>query len=318
MAARPDVAAYFGQSESLGGAPFQLGADRMQNVLQAPCARPGYDRDFIAHSKVWGHSLTVEYGALPGLTLKSITGYRRFFQNAINQLSGNGDLRGSVVTFDDNGTAGLTTGEVFNFALHNTPQKQRQFSQEFQLLGSWGDFSYLGGVYYFHERASEDNYQQITLVTPISGLAAFGLPNAAADILAANTDLIADSLVGMNVNPNQAFGGTAESAAVFGQVSWKPSALNEKFEITIGGRYTQDKRTAELGGDIQPVVTGTAHFTNVSWLGSLSYRVTDDVMFYGRVSSGYRSGGINPRAGFINQLAPEKASAYEAGFKSEL
>lgn len=316
--ARPDVAEYFGQSESLGGAPFQLGADRMQNVLQAPYARPGYERDFIAHSKIWGHSLTVEYDALPGLTLKSITGYRRFFQNAINQLSGNGDLRGSVVTFDGNGTASLMTSEVFNYALHNTPQRQRQFSQEFQLLGSSGDFSYLGGVYYFHERASEDNYQQITLVTPISGLAAFGLPNAAADILAANTDLTADSLVGMNVSPNQAFGGTAESAAVFGQVSWKPAALDEKLEFTVGGRYTQDKKTAELAGDIQPVQTGLVNFTNVSWLGSLSYRVTPDVMIYGRVSSGYRSGGINPRAGFVNQFAPEKAIAYEAGFKSEL
>lgn len=318
IAARPDVAAYFGQSESLGGAPFQLGADRMQDVLQAPYARPGYDRDFTSHSKIWGHSLTVEYDALPGLTLKSITGYRRFFQNAINQLSGNGDLRGPVVTFDGNGTAGLTTGDVFTFNIHNTPQRQRQFSQEFQLLGSSGDFSYLGGVYYFHERASEDNYQQITLVTPISGLSYFGLPDAASQILAANAGLDQNSLVGFNLAPNQAFGGTAESAAVFGQVSWKPTALDEKLEITIGGRYTQDKKTAELAGDIQPAETGFVNFTNVSWLGSMSYRFTDDVMVYGRVSSGYRSGGINPRAGFINQFAPEKAIAYEAGIKSEL
>lgn len=310
---------YFGQSESLGGDPFQISPDRLQNVLQSPFARAGYDEDFTSQSKIWGHSLTVAYEALPEMTLKSITGYRNFYQNAINQLSGQGNLLGNVVTFDDNFVAGVEVLPVTTFNNHNTPQKQRQFSQEFQMLGSFGEFSYLAGVYYFHERASEDSGQSLTLITPISGLVNYLYPETAAEqILAANPDFTPDTLVGINANPNQAFGGTAESAAVFGQVSWRPGMLDDRLELTVGGRYTQDKKTAYLAGDINPRLTGFANFRNVSWLASAAYNVTDDVLFYGRISTGYRSGGINPRANFINRFNPEKVISYEAGLKSEL
>jgi iron complex outermembrane receptor protein len=289
LAATPDVQKYYSQSPNFGGPPFLIGTDRMQNVEQAGFVdRSGHYR-FRSHSRIQGHSLTLTYAVLPELTLKSITGYRRFFQDTILGLSGNGDLQGVVL---DPITFAPSVGSVTPYNGNNAPQREHQFSQEFQALGKAGDFSYLAGVYYFKEKASENNRQALTFVLPGGD-------------------------AGLNLTPVQAFGGTAESAAVFGQVSWKPSALDEKLEITGGARYTQDKKTAYLAGDVQPVERGRTNFDNVSWLASASYHVTKDIMAYARASTGYRSGGINPRASFINTFSPETAHAYEIGLKSE-
>ena len=101
-------------------------------------------------------------------------------------------------------------------------------------------------------------------------------------------------------------------------MSWKPSALDQKLELTVGARYTEDKKTAWLGGDITPTLRGKTSSDNFSWLLSAAYKITPDTMVYARVSTGYRSGGINPRAVTINKYKPEKAMSYEAGIKTEL
>lgn len=321
VAARPDVAAYFGQSSSLGGSAFVVDANRRQTVLQESFPdRDGVER-YTARSRQWGHALTIAYEALPELTIKSITGYRDFFQDASLALTGNGPLRGRVVDFTSPTLLSVATVRPYNG--NNAPQKQHQFSQELQALGSSGDFSYLGGIYYFHERASEANRQSLTIVTPLSGLAMLNpaLAGVGDAIIALNPalGLTGDSLVGLNAQPVQAFGGTSESMATFGQVSWKPGALDQKLELTAGARYTADKKTIVLGGDVGHV-TGRASFENVSWLASASYHFTPDILGYVRASTGYRSGGINPRVStpIINSFAPEKATAYEIGLKSEL
>ena len=289
VAASPDVIKYFSQSPSFGGAPFQISPTRLGTVQsQGTVDNSGHYR-YDARTRIWGTSLTLAYEALPEMTLKSITGYRHFFQDTVLLLNGNGPLQGVVlnpVTFAP------SIGPVTLYTGNNAPQVEHQFSQEFQALGKSGDFNYLGGVYYFDERASEDNHQLLGFVLP-GGQAALVL------------------------HPIQAFSGTASSAAVFGQVSWKPAALDEKLEITGGARYTSDKKTAVLAGDIDPPVAGHTVANNVSWLASASYHIDRDIMVYARASTGYRSGGINPRASTINTFKPETVHAYETGIKSE-
>jgi iron complex outermembrane receptor protein len=198
---------------------------------------------------------------------------------------------------------------------NNAPQRQHQWSEELQLIGKTGDFNYLLGGYYFHENSSEANHQALTFVLPVAALPYAGFPQDVANTIAAlNPGL---NTVGVNLTPFQAFSGTAESVAAFGQVSWKPAALSEKLEVTVGGRYTSDKKTILLAGDVVPTQSGRTKFDNVSWLGSLSYKVSPGVLVYARASSGYRSGGINPRTAVINTFAPEKARSYEAGLKSD-
>lgn len=313
VAASPLAEGYYSQSPNYGGDPFLVDPVRQGTVQQDGFTDRNGNYRYGSKTRVQGHALTISYEAIPELTLKSITGYRKFYQDTILNLSGNGVLMGQVVDFTS--PTLVSVQQVTPYNGNNAPQKQWQFSQEFQALGKVGDVSFLAGLYYFYEKASEYNSQALTLVMPVSALTSLGFPQSVVDgITALNPGL---ETVGVNANPVQAFGGTSQSMAVFGQASWKPAALDDKLEVTLGGRYTADDKTAYLAGDVNPVQRGRRGFENFSWLASVSYDVARGVMVYGRVSTGYRSGGINPRASVINTFEPEKATAYEAGIKSQ-
>ncbi|WP_380877981.1 TonB-dependent receptor [Sphingomonas sp. DBB INV C78] len=287
LAATDDFINYYSQSESLGGDPFIMGQGRIDPGLQRGFVDRFGKLRYDAKAKIQGHSLTLDYQAMDSLTLKSITAYRKFFQDTILTLSGNGNLRGVVL---DPVTFAPSIELVNPYNGNNAPQKQHQFSQELQALGKYDTWNYVLGAYYFYEKASETNRQSLTFVLP-------------------------GGQAGINLNPVQAFGGTTESMAAFGQVSARP--FGEEFELTGGLRYTSDKKTIRLFGDVNPEQRGRETYENVSWLVSGTYQFTPSQMVYVRASSGYRSGGINPRTNVINKFDPETAIAYEAGFKGD-
>lgn len=320
LAATPSVFNYFSQSPDFGGDPFLISPDRINPGRQDGFVDRFGDLRYGAKSRIYGHSLTIAYEPIDELTLKSITGYRRFWQDTILTLDGNGYLRGPVVDFDPASPTGVTIADVGLYNGNNAPQKQWQFSQEFQALGSSGDLSYVAGVYYFYEKASQNNRQALTLVAPTAFLEAFGVPASTAANILANPQLTPGGLIGINLTPTLGFRATSESAAIFGQVSWKPSALDGKLEITGGARYTQDRKTLQRT-DLPTLTAATVvNNDNVSWLGSVNYRFTPDIMAYARVSTGYRSGGIDPQnpQGQLTTYKPETVTAYELGVKSEL
>ena len=324
LAATPAVTDYFGDSPQFGGAPFLISPNRIDPGQQAGYVDRSGNLRYGAKSRVSGHSLTINYQPLDVLTLKSITGYRRFWQDTILTLGGNGYLKGPVIDFNPASTTGVAIADVGLYNGNNAPQKQWQFSQELQALGTSGDFSYVAGAYYFYEKASQNNRQALTLVVPTTaaGLAAYGVPTTTAANILAHPELTPSGYIGLNATPVLGFNATSESAALFGQVSWKPSALNRKLEITGGVRYTQDRKTLErtdltLPGGAAP--SDFVNFQNVSWLGSVNYRFTRDIMAYVRVSTGYRSGGVDAQnpAGILSTYKPEHVTAYEVGLKSE-
>src|SRR3546814_11308538 len=61
---------------------------------------------------------------------------------------------------------------------------------------------------------------------------------------------------------------------------------------------------------------------NVSWRGSIDYKVTSDSLLYITVAKGYKSGGYSiVPAIFASQIAPvtqESLLSYEAGFRASL
>lgn len=282
ITATDDVRAYFGASEGFGGAPFQIGSTQLRSGQQLPITDPLGNRTWDVKARVFGHALTLNWEVSPNLTVKSISAYRKYQQDGANNLSGNGDMRGYEYIADD-----IVPVNLFD---NYTPQRQKQFSQELQILGSAGDFKYVAGFFYFDEKSSESNFQTLSYVFP-GGQAA------------------------INQQPVQAFEGTAKSHAVFGQVSYAPG--DGSFELTGGLRYTKDKKSLTLAGDTDPSVSGKVAYDNVSWLVSANYRFTPDLMGYARVSSGFRAGGINPAATTIDTFKPETIVAYEAGLKGE-
>lgn len=315
VATSPNVATYFGRSASLGGDPLIVSRDRLRSGLQEGFTDTQGNFRWDSRAKAIGHALTLEYKPGDYMALKSITAYREFDQDTILGLSGNGNLRG--VVFDPNSPKFTSVQRVTTYQGNNAPQTQWQFSQEVQATGKLGDIDYVLGAYYFKEKAEEFNQQFLTLVTPVAGLTYFGFPSEfVGAIQALNPGL---NLIGINAFPPSRFGGSSESGALFGQVSWRPASLNDRLEVTGGLRQTWDRKTLFLDNDGNgtPDVTGKKSFKNLSWLASVNYKLAEDMMAYIRTSSGYKSGGFNPRTSVLNGFDPEKVVSYEAGLKAD-
>lgn len=326
--------AYFSRSASLGGSPLLFaGPGERINGGGAPATLiPG---EYRARSVIQGHSFTGNWKISPAFNLKSITGYRKMSIVTPGGFSQAG-LLGQVLDF--NSPTLYSVQPVLTFdSVDATPQSSKQFSQELQLTGEAGDFNYIVGAYYFREKVSYNEPQPLTLVLGSDQLVGLGIPAEVGDALIAQ----GIDLIGINTTPTQAYTQTAKSKAAYAQVSWRPASLNRDLELTAGIRYTRDSKRMNLANltDGVPNVgntSGSQTNENTSFLASVSYQVDPGVNVYGKVSTGYKSGGFNPAANGIcdgvvdpatgacstgyrlNGFDPEKLTAYEIGAKMDL
>lgn len=118
-----------------------------------------------------------------------------------------------------------------------------------------------------------------------------------------------------------------ESYAIFGQATLH---IGESFDLTLGGRYTEDTKRARQTGtttDAAPIIATPFDVTNRASYSSFdprvvaTYRFSEDVNVYATYSTGFKSGGFQYvpfNAAAANTLfAPEDITTYEIGFKSE-
>jgi iron complex outermembrane recepter protein len=197
-----------------------------------------------------------------------------------------------------------------------------QVSQEFQLLYDSGPINALVGFYYLD--ATADTLFDTRLFTALAGFTAF--TRAAVD---------------------------TQTWAAFGDVTFD---VTDQVSIALGGRYTWDKRTADilrqnyLGGG-SPVFggagvpfgapstdfTGSATFKKFTPRASVSFKPNPDHNIYASFSQGFKGGGFDPRgvgtnapdtdgdgvrsdaevASFLS-FRPEKVNSYEIGYKGNL
>ena len=196
-----------------------------------------------------------------------------------------------------------------------------QFTQELQFLGSFGErVDYLLGLYYFKEEG--DHFQHIDIDVP-----GFGT----------------------TINKDRDIDAESESKAVFAQVTWTPAILDDRLELTLGGRYTEDNRKATrttlnvtdllffppVGGPVTFTVAepspifapgGTSideDFSKFNPAFTANMAWTTDVSTYLRIATGYKAGGISEagEVGTFNSafvFEPEEILTYELGLKSML
>jgi iron complex outermembrane receptor protein len=234
-----------------------------------------------------GFTSRIAYKVAPSLELRSITAWRTV----------------SDEQWDNSGGAHRTPvwGANTNFSRYSLSWlDQRQFSQELQLVGSAGKFDYVGGLYYFSERAND------SARTP-------------------NTNRWNATMTGYTINdPSTYLQATvarasiawAKSYAAFGQTTFHATdALN----LTVGGRYTKDKKN----GNLFTVNGAATSFTfaqennRFDPLVVLAYQANRDINVYAKFSTGYRAGGASSRSLNYRSFGPEEVKAYEVGFKSE-
>lgn len=165
------------------------------------------------------------------------------------------------------------------------------FSQEFQAIGTaWDDrINYAAGLYYYRERVHHGfDFTQV--------------------IGAAVYDITA----------------RAVSKAAYLQVTLTPPVLDDKLDLTVGGRYTDDERRAVRdlsfsGFPLETDVTNNQNFKRFNPAFTLAYRWNDDINTYAKIATGYRAGGSSHTApDFTQTFGPESLTTYEIGLKADL
>ena len=111
--------------------------------------------------------------------------------------------------------------------------------------------------------------------------------------------------------------------AGFGDLTYH---FSPAFDLTVGGRYSQNRQRFH-SSKVGIVVGGAEDFTlpskDDSWtyLVNPRYRITPDVIIYGRVTTGYRPGGPNlgvPASSAPRSFGPDTVTSYEIGTKGDV
>jgi iron complex outermembrane receptor protein len=265
---------YYAQSPTNGGAILVVDPTGRRDTLTYQVTQP-------QRTTIMGHSITAQYEFNEYATLKSITAYRDYD-------------RAGPLPYGPGGLRGLTATGVQEVTLLNSDiaQKQHQYSEELQLLGTAGEFSYLVGFYFFSEKSKENATTRLTSI----GATGVGTP------------IISRSI----------FTSRAESYAGFGQLTYTPGFMDNKLELAVGLRQSHDRK--ELEQVLAVARNPSRNYNNFSFNTSATYQWTPDISTYARVGTGYRSGGFNARASATAPFLfdPEKATVYEGGIKSTL
>lgn len=242
----------------VGGVPFASGKFDVES-----------DADPLSATEQGGGSLTIQHD-FSAIRALSITAYRK--------------TRTHFILDSDKRPQPINTIDVI--------QKDRQFSQEFQLVSTAGGrFQWTAGAYYFWAKGS---YDPIRII----------LNNAAAVIT-----LPAEQ--------------TTRSAAVYAQGTYE---LADGLKLTAGLRYTHDRQsfsgsqTRTTAGGTVPLASASDSTTasKLTWRLALDYRFSPELMGYLSYNRGFKSAGYNPQAFPAVPFKPEVLDAYEVGFKADL
>ncbi len=221
-----------------------------------------------------------------------------------------GDTKTNI-DFDNTSLPSLHVPAIYN---------DDQTTQEFQLSYSSGDWDVVGGLYYYKGTAS-----------------------GAFDVLlgAFNPAGPFDSSAG---EFNALTAGTVDTKSYAAYVH-ATYAITDDMTLTLGGRYTYDKKDAEvykasmyvngssseLGGTTLAILgaPSTDYSNDESWSEfsprvSLDYALNEDTLVYASFSQGFKSGGFDMRGdatrnpATVNGYDPELVDTYELGIKTEL
>lgn len=256
----------------------------------------------------------------PGSLRSKISGWSVIDQLKI-ELSDTLTLR-NIVSYGELRALSGFDGDGMPLAIYQTgmgpgpADNVRQFSEELQLQGSTlaDKLQYTTGIYYEHTGTPGNRYVTNKGITFFSPTMSGGRYKTSAVALYAQTALdfgaFSDALDGLKLTAGLRYtwdryrgaGGTA--------------ALDDDGNLVACTNGVEDIPTTF--GDCALNARGRS--SKPTWTIGLDYQVTPDVLLYGKVSRGYKTGGINLLAVNARNLAynPEYVKTYEAGVKSKV
>lgn len=214
-----------------------------------------------------------------------------------------------------------STGQIKNTVLSNNggfipgignftaywPLATKNFNEDIRLTSNGdGPFQYIAG--FFYQKGHTFGGQTVELPDFVLG----------------------PDLVGFNtVNHNNKL--YSQSWAIYGEATY--SAFDRKLDLTVGGRYYQEKRRfkedsqLEIAGSVIPNQSTTrAKHNTFNPRVNIAYHPTEDGMIYAEVSKGFRSGAITSASimgasnavmgtNLSNVSPPDTLWNYEGGIK---
>lgn len=199
------------------------------------------------------------------------------------------------------------------------------FTQELRIAGETDKMHWLAGLYYLGETLNQD--QSIFILH--------------------DADLNCDLLILATQDQVCSFTGVAHSKQktnAFAAFAHADFEIAPQTRLTLGARYTTEKKDFKLAGFISGQISDPTNYTApqalyggpfvdsidksaFSWKASIDHHFTDKVMAYASFATGFKSGGFN--GGFLNvtpsifatqaaPVRPETNNAYEIGLKSDL
>lgn len=249
-----------------------------------------------------GFNLNIDYDGVTDITWKHLTS-----ETNLQVGFGNGVITNVAGWQWLDATQGLDVdGLPIRYFNLTSNLDQHQFSEELRYAGTFGPVKLTVGAYYFTQRYSYiENRDLISVPYPVG------------------------------------FGGRIDqdSAAAFGQLEL---ALSERFSLIAGGRYSWEKKQAEVAtlSTTNPRCNfatltcdynfpgapfaddGSNTWSRFSPKLGFQWRTNDDMQIYGSYSEGIRSGGYNVRSS-VGGVSPgpydqEIQDAFELGAKTDL
>ena len=277
----------------------------------------------------FGFSGTLTWDVAENLTLTSITAYRERETSLLED----------------------TDGTNFSFAINRQAGDQSQFSQEFRLQNTNADrLDWTVGLYYFHEES--DNVRDILnpdldIVTGVLVLP--GFPNGLEPIATLGAMAGDPNAAWQEI---QTTGVETTSYAAYGEVTYD---FTDQWSVTGGLRYTYDEKSIDFTIEcrdnraIAPILlalsVGPPEFVSFlcsdisfdpvtllqeplriqeddtwdAWTPTitLNFEPNEDLLFYGKVSRGFKSGGFDAKS-TDPAFDPEFVWAYQIGAKATL
>jgi iron complex outermembrane receptor protein len=268
---------------------------------------PGY-RDLLPaltsddHYMIYGHNLTVNYALNDNLAIKSITAFR-FQQQDGGFNSNEGNI--TIAPFTGGGTE-LVAGEQSCLLCSIAKRSQHQWSEELQVIGTEDRFDYIGGLYFFDERAFQNDVAYILKSFKQTG------PNTLSPGPLLPTDYSSGSLDRVQ----------NRSVAAYLHGTFHAT---DNLDFAAGVRHTEDRRYADYwtrtvhaipGEEFFPPGPGGSFaqdFSHTDFEVTGTYHFTPDVNVYGRIATGYVAGGVLHG----HPYQPTVNTTYEVGLRSE-
>jgi iron complex outermembrane receptor protein len=192
------------------------------------------------------HQLTLEYDLSDSFQLRSLTAYRGF--KGFQNMN-----YGYAMSLPDM--------PMFIQQLHN--YRTRQYSQELQLTGDISErLTFTGGLYWYKETGTHVVRTLIDGEAPYEGV-----------------------MVPYRLDQGYVADSNSKSIAAYAQSTWTPGLLEDRLKLTVGARYTKDKRSAErqrmlmqLPDPDEPLESNNQKFDNFSPMANLAVEWTNQFM----------------------------------------